>query len=89
MGIALLTGLTFGMDPKYAIIILLCVYVGAITGGSRSSILLNIPGTPANAAAALDGFPLGAARRGRAGHRPLGHVLLTSARCSGSCAWPS
>jgi putative tricarboxylic transport membrane protein len=65
MGIALLTGLTFGMDPRYAIIILVCVYVGAITGGSRSSILLNIPGTPANAAAALDGFPL--AQRGEAG----------------------
>ena len=64
MGIALLTGLTFGMDPKYAII-LICVYVGAITGGSRSSILLNIPGTPANAAACLDGFPL--AQRGEAG----------------------
>jgi putative tricarboxylic transport membrane protein len=65
MGIALLTGLTFGMDPKYAIVILLCVYVGAITGGSRSSVLLNIPGTPANAAACLDGFPL--AQRGEAG----------------------
>ena len=65
MGIALLTGLTFGMDPKYAIIILVCVYVGAITGGSRSSVLLNIPGTPANAAACLDGFPL--AQRGEAG----------------------
>jgi len=65
MGIALLTGLTFGMDPKIAIVILICVYVGAITGGSRSSILLNIPGTPANAAACLDGFPL--AQRGEAG----------------------
>ncbi|MGH7324449.1 MAG: tripartite tricarboxylate transporter permease [Candidatus Rokuibacteriota bacterium] len=65
MGIALLTGLTFGMDPKHAIIILVCVYVGAITGGSRSAILLNIPGTPANAAACLDGFPL--AQRGEAG----------------------
>ncbi len=65
MGIALLTGLTFGMDPKYATIILLSVYVGAITGGSRSSVLLNIPGTPANATACLDGFPL--AQRGEAG----------------------
>ncbi len=65
MGIALLTGLTFGMEPKIAIVILICVYVGAITGGSRSSILLNIPGTPANAAACLDGFPL--AQRGEAG----------------------
>ena len=65
MGIALLTGLTFGMEPRYAIVILICVYVGAITGGSRSSILMNIPGTPANAAACLDGFPL--AQRGEAG----------------------
>jgi len=61
----LLTGLTFRHGSEVPIIILLCVYVGAITGGSRSSILLNIPGTPANAAAALDGFPL--AQRGEAG----------------------
>jgi putative tricarboxylic transport membrane protein len=65
MGVALLTGLTFTMNPQYAIIILLGVYVGAITGGSRSSILMNIPGTPANAAACLDGFPL--SQRGEAG----------------------
>ena len=41
------------------------MYVGAIYGGSRSAILLNIPGTPANAATAVDGYPL--ARQGRAG----------------------
>jgi putative tricarboxylic transport membrane protein len=64
MGVALLTGLTFGF-PKQAIVILICVYVGAIYGGSRSAILLNIPGTPANAATCLDGFPL--AQRGEAG----------------------
>jgi len=45
-GLALLTGLTFGMDPKYAIIILLCVTVVPFNRRSRSSILLNIPGTP-------------------------------------------
>jgi putative tricarboxylic transport membrane protein len=65
MGVALLTGLTFGFPPKQAIVILICVYVGAIYGGSRSAILLNIPGTPANAATCLDGFPL--AQRGEAG----------------------
>ena len=65
MGVALLTGLTFGFPPKDAIIILICVYVGAIYGGSRSAILLNIPGTPANAATCLDGFPM--AQRGEAG----------------------
>jgi len=31
-------GLTFGFPPKQAIVILICVYVGAIYGGSRSAI---------------------------------------------------
>ena len=65
MGVALLTTLTYKMGPDQAILVLICVYVGAIYGGSRSAILLNIPGTPANAATTLDGFPL--ARQGRAG----------------------
>jgi len=41
------------------------VYIGAIYGGSRTAIVLNIPGTPANAATTVDGFPL--ARSGMAG----------------------
>lgn len=45
---------------------LICMYVGAIYGGSRSAILLNIPGTPANAATTLDGFPL--VKSGQAGY---------------------
>jgi len=65
LGIALMTTLTFKMAPGNAILILICMYVGAIYGGSRSAILLNIPGTPANAATTLDGYPL--ARRGEAG----------------------
>ena len=65
LGIALLTTLTFRMEADQAILILICMYVGSIYGGSRSAILLNIPGTPANAATALDGFPL--ARRGEGG----------------------
>jgi len=65
LGVALLTTLTFKMAAGDAILILICMYVGAIYGGSRSAILLNIPGTPANAATTLDGFPL--ARRGEAG----------------------
>ncbi len=65
MGVALMTTLTFHMEPSNAILILVCMYVGAIYGGSRSAILLNIPGTPANAATAVDGHPL--ARKGQAG----------------------
>ncbi len=65
MGVALLTTLTFSMAPNNAILILICMYIGAIYGGSRSAILLNIPGTPANAATTVDGYPL--ALQGRAG----------------------
>ena len=35
---------------RQRLLILICTYVGAIYGGSRSAILLNIPGTPAYAA---------------------------------------
>ena len=66
MGVALLTTLTYKLPADQAILILICMYVGAIYGGSRSAILLNIPGTPANAATALDGYPL--AMAGRAGY---------------------
>lgn len=65
MGVALLTTLTFSMQPNTAVLILICMYVGTIYGGSRTAILLNIPGTPANAATTVDGFPL--AQSGQAG----------------------
>jgi putative tricarboxylic transport membrane protein len=79
MGVALLTTLTYKMDPSQAILVLIAVYVGAIYGGSRSAILLNIPGTPANAATTLDGFPL--AKRGLGGEA-MG--LATSASVVGT-----
>ena len=65
MGVALMTTLTFKLPAQNAVLILMSMYIGAIYGGSRSAILLNIPGTPANAATAVDGHPL--ARAGRAG----------------------
>src|SRR5687767_12417342 len=63
--ITLLTTLTLTMDPIQAILVLVCAYNGAIYGGSRTAILLNIPGTAANAAACIDGYQL--ARQGQAG----------------------
>ena len=50
MGVALMTTLTIKMPSNQALLVLVCTYVGAIYGGSRSAILLNIPGTPASAA---------------------------------------
>ena len=72
LGIALLTTLTIKMPPGDAILILIGAYIGAIYGGSRTAILLNIPGTAANAAACLDGYAL--ARQGQAG-RAVGQAL--------------
>ena len=65
MGVALMTTLTIKLPASQAILVLICTYVGAIYGGSRSAILLNIPGTPASAASCLDGYAL--ARQGMAG----------------------
>ena len=65
MGLTLMTTMTIKLPPNQALLILICTYVGAIYGGSRSAILLNIPGTPASAAACLDGHAL--ARQGLAG----------------------
>jgi len=65
LGVALLTTLTYGMHTARAMFALMGIYVGAIYGGSYGSILINIPGTAAAAATALDGYPL--ACQGRAG----------------------
>ncbi|TVQ34766.1 MAG: transporter [Spirochaetaceae bacterium] len=81
VGIAILTALTFQWDPGNAILVLIGVYVGAIYGGSRSAILLNIPGTPASAATCLDGYPLS-----RSGHAAEALGLATTASFLGSMA---
>lgn len=79
MAIALLTGLTYNFPTQTALIALLAIYVGAISGGCQSAILLNIPGTPASAATALDGYPM--AQRGEGG---LAIFLATTASFLGT-----
>ena len=58
MALALMLPFTFGMDPGAAIALLLGVYVGGMSGGSVSAILLGIPGTPSAAAPVMDGYPM-------------------------------
>ena len=79
MAVALLTGLTYKTSPDMAILSLIGVYVGAISGGCQSAILLNIPGTPASAATAQDGYPMG--QQGKGG---LAIFLATSASALGT-----
>jgi putative tricarboxylic transport membrane protein len=64
-GVAILLPLTFGMSPTSAIIMLSCIYWGALFGGAITSILFNIPGEPWSVATTFDGYPL--AQKGRAG----------------------
>jgi putative tricarboxylic transport membrane protein len=63
-GIAILLPLTFSMSPVSAIIMLSCIYWGALFGGAITSILFNIPGEPWSVATTFDGYPM--ARMGKA-----------------------
>jgi putative tricarboxylic transport membrane protein len=69
-GVAILLPLTFSMSQQpggttSAIILLSCIYWGALFGGAITSILFNIPGEPWSVATTFDGYPL--AQKGRAG----------------------
>ncbi|MFN4087836.1 MAG: tripartite tricarboxylate transporter permease [Alphaproteobacteria bacterium] len=75
MGVAVVSPLTFTMDPFSGIVALLGIYTGAVYGGSISAILLGIPGTPGAVATVLDGYTLG--RKGFAG-RALGVATISS-----------
>jgi putative tricarboxylic transport membrane protein len=63
-GVAILLPLTFSMTPTSAIIMLSCIYWGALFGGAITSILFNIPGEPWSVATTFDGYPM--AQEGRA-----------------------
>ena len=63
-GIAILLPLTFSMNPTSAIIMLSCIYWGALFGGAITSILFNIPGEPWSVATTFDGYPM--AQQGQA-----------------------
>ena len=64
-GVAILLPLTFSMQPTFAIILLSCIYWGALFGGAITSILFNIPGEAWSVATTFDGYPM--AQQGRAG----------------------
>jgi putative tricarboxylic transport membrane protein len=64
-GVAILLPLTFTMPPTSAIILLTCLYWGALFGGAITSVLFNIPGEPWSVATTFDGYPM--ARQGQSG----------------------
>ncbi len=75
MALALLINFTYGMNKYAAVGFMLGCYVGAVSGGLFSAIMLNIPGTPNAAATALDGYPL--AMQGKGGKALFGGVFAS------------
>ena len=75
MAVVLFLPLSFGMTTLNGISLLLGLYIGGISGGLISAILLKIPGTPASVATVFDGGPM--ADKGEAG-KALGVGILTS-----------
>ena len=65
MATSILISFTFRWDVNDALALIGGVFVGGVYGGSRSAILLNIPGAPSAIATAIDGYPM--ALRGEAG----------------------
>ncbi len=75
MAVALFLPLTFSMTPSMGINVLVAVYIGGISGGLISAILLNMPGTASSIATCFDGHPM--AKNGEAG-RALGYGIVFS-----------
>jgi putative tricarboxylic transport membrane protein len=65
MAVSILISFTFSWDIFPALCLMVGIYMGGVYGGSRTAILLNIPGAPSAIATALDGYPL--AQKGEAG----------------------
>lgn len=68
--------MTFALSTEESIVLLMSLYIGGISGGLISAILINIPGTPSSVATTFDGAPL--ARKGQ-GAKALGVAIIFSA----------
>ena len=75
MAVALMLPLTFSMEASLGMNTLVAVYIGGISGGLISAILLNMPGTASSIATTFDGYPM--AQRGEA-MRALGIGIVFS-----------
>ncbi len=65
MATSILISFTFRWEVNEALALIAGVFVGGVYGGSRTAILLNIPGAPSAIATAIEGYPM--AKRGEAG----------------------
>lgn len=75
VALAIILPFTFALETPTAISLLLSTYIGGMTGGTVSAILLGIPGTPSAAATVADGYAL--AKKGKAS-LALGLAVIVS-----------
>ncbi len=75
MAMALLIGLSAGMEQNTALSFMLGVYTGSVFGGAISAVMINIPGTPDAVPTMIEGHQL--ARRGEGG-QALGMAIGSS-----------
>ncbi len=75
MAIVMFLPATYSMTASQGISMLMALYIGGISGGLISAILLNIPGTPSSVATCFDGKPM--ADKGQAG-KALGTGVVFS-----------
>ena len=75
MLIALALPFTFYMDSETAIVMLVSMFVGSVSGGLLTAILLRIPGDPAAIMTTFDGYPMAA--RGEA-KKALSYAIFAS-----------
>jgi len=83
MLIALSLPLTFAMGGDPALVLLISMYVGSVSGGLITATLLRMPGTPASMMTTLDGYPM--AKGGQPG-RALG-LGIGASLCGGLVSW--
>ncbi|MDR1625872.1 MAG: tripartite tricarboxylate transporter permease [Spirochaetia bacterium] len=83
MLIALALPLTFYMSSLHAMDLLVAMYVGSISGGLITAILLRIPGTPSSIVTTFDGYPM--ARQGKAGRALM--LGIVSSFIGGLVSW--
>ncbi|MCL2122449.1 MAG: tripartite tricarboxylate transporter permease [Desulfovibrionaceae bacterium] len=75
MAIAIAIPLTYTLPKSVAIVTFISIYIGGISGGLISAILLRMPGTPASMSTVFDGYPM--AQKGLAA-RALGTGIQAS-----------
>lgn len=75
LAVVLLIPFTYSMSTEAGLATLIGAYVGGISGGLVSAVMINMPGTPSSVATTFDGFPM--AQQGRAG-KALGVAVISS-----------